>query len=158
MIIAVIVFFIMAGLFGLAIFYTGLTKSVNEAAEAKALSAISNLAKSPEFTCVGSKPNCVDGDKIIALAQRDIYKNFWPFSSLRVMKISGLNKSKEDRIDCTMANYPNCEVITVYDKEIPENGIQSFVALCFTQQEEGIAVQRCEMGVMIAGTKIVDVD
>lgn len=154
MIVAVLLFFIFAGLFALSIFYTNLSKSATESAEARTLSAISNLAASPEFSCVDSKPNCVDGDKLMSLVGRRNYAEFWPFSSLKVIKISALNKTESERVECTISNYPECEVFIVYDDKVEEDITSSFVALCIVQKEDNIAYKKCELALLAAGTRI----
>jgi len=151
--VAVILFFILVGLFVLSIVYSNLYKGATEAAEQRTLSSITNLAASPEFSC--GKTNCVDGDKLIALMQNKKYENFWPFSSLSVRRGHAFNKTEDEMIKCTLVNYPNCDVFNVYDKEVAnERMISSYVALCRKEVEDNFVYDKCEIAEFIAGTEI----
>ncbi len=155
MMIAVFFFFILVGLFVFSVFYLKVIKEVNTIREWKTLSSVTNLANSPEFNCVDLKFNCVDSDKLISLVDRKIYRNFWQFSSLRVIKDSGFGKSEEKMIKCTSENYPNCDVFLIYDRKVKnEVLISSYVALCRTEYEEGY-YEKCEIAKLIAGNEVI---
>jgi len=150
MLLGVVLFFILVGLFALTLLYSNVQKEARIIAETKTLSSITNLADSPEFACVG-KSNCVDFDKALALSTNKNYQNFWPFSSLAVLKINPQNNSI---VDCNLANYPNCDKLVVYDKNVKqEKVIASFVAICRTENEEGI-YEKCELGKFLAGVEL----
>jgi len=152
--VAVVLFFILAGLFVLAIIYSNLYKSATETAEQRTLSSISNLADSPEFSC-GDSYNCVDADKLIALMQNKDYERFWPFSSLRVRRGQAFDKTEEEMTECTLGNYPNCDMFVVYDKEVAnERTIASYVALCRKNSENNFVYDHCEIAEFIAGTEL----
>ena len=151
--VAILLFFILVGLFVFSIVFSNISKGATEIAEARTLSSITNLADAPEFSC--GEPNCVDADKLMALTQNNKYKNFWPFSSLRVLKSSGFNKTEEEMIKCTITNYPYCDVFEVYDKNVAnERAIANFVALCRVELEEGFNYKKCEIAKLVAGTKL----
>jgi len=152
MLVAIILFFILAGLFAASIVYKNLQKSANLIEEQKTLSAIENLAKMPEFYCHG-KSNCVDADKLIVLLNKKSYNNFWPFSSLSVLKSSGFVKDEKDWIECNSQNYPECDVFKIYDKGIDERVISSFVALCRIEYENDRNYDKCEIAKLIAGSE-----
>ena len=155
MLVAVILFFVLAGLFIFSIVYSNMIEQANEITESRTLSSITNLADSPEFNCVDSKPNCVDSDKLISLIGKTSYEKFWHFSSLSVVKTSGFNKSESEMIKCTLANYPNCDMFNVYDKQVAnERVISSFVALCRKERENDYTYDKCEIAKLIAGTEI----
>jgi len=152
-IVAIILFFVLVGLFVLSIVYSNLYKSATETAEQRTLSSITNLADSAEFSC--GKSNCVDADKLIALMQNKKYENFWPFSSLRVRRMQAFNKTEEEMIKCTRANYPDCDMFVVYDKKVAnERTISSYVALCRKESENNFVYDKCEIAEFIAGTKL----
>ena len=154
MIIAIILFFILVGLFGLSIVYKNLQESATEIAEKKTLSAITNLAGTAEFICAGGKSNCVDADKLMALTGKKSYEDFWEFSSLSVVRYSGFSK-EGDWIKCDLQTYPDCDVIEVYDKEIEnERVISSFVALCRREYENNYGYDKCEIAKLIAGSEV----
>ena len=156
MLLAVVLFFILSGLFVLTIYYNNLHKKALEISEGKTLSSVTNLADSPEFFCVESKSNCVDGDKAISLINKADYRKFWSFSSLMIVKSRAFNKSYEEMIKCNFANYPDCDVIVIYEKKDKnvrnEEAISTFVALCRKEYEVSYTYDRCEIAKIVAGT------
>lgn len=166
MLVAVVLFFALAGLFLFSIFYINMMKEANSLKEFKTLSSVVNLAKSPEFSCVDSQSNCVDEDKLINLVDRKVYKNFWQFSSLKLIKNTALNKSKDKLVECNLGNYPDCDEFVIYDKKASseayasgekvknERQIESHVAICRIEYQEGY-YEKCEIGKLIAGTEVI---
>ena len=151
--VGIILFFILAGLFVLTIFYTNLYKSATEIAEQRTLSSITNLADSPEFSC--GKPNCVDEDKLIALMNNKNYENFWPFSSLSIRKQKAFNKTEGELIKCNSGNYPDCDYFIIYDKKVKnERTISSYIALCRKEIENNQVYDKCKIAEFIAGTEL----
>ena len=152
--VAIVLFFILVGLFIFSIVFSNLSKSATAIAEDRTLSSITNLADSPEFSC--GEPNCVDSDKLMALMQNSRYENFWPFSSLRVVKSSGFGKAEDEMIKCTTTNYPDCDIFEVYDKNVAnERAISNFVALCRVELENEFNYKKCEIAKLVAGTKLL---
>ncbi|MAG02678.1 hypothetical protein CMI42_05050, partial [Candidatus Pacearchaeota archaeon] len=131
MLLAVFLFFILVGIFVLSVTFSGLSDEATRIAEDRTLTAVTNLADSPEFACISAKSNCVDGDKLIALVGKEYYRDFWPFSSLRLIKASGFEKEDKELVKCNIANYPECDLFEVYDRNVEdERAIGSFVAFC----------------------------
>ena len=156
MLVAIILFFILVGLFAVSILYKNIQESATEIAGEKTLSAITNLAGTAEFICAGGKSNCVDADKLMALAGKKSYKDFWSFSSLSVVRYTGFDKKENEMIGCTISNYPDCDVIEVYDKGIGnEKVIGSFVDLCRREYENNYNYEKCEIAKLIAGSEIL---
>lgn len=154
MLVAVILFFVLVGLFAFSIFYYNLQKSARQIGEQRTLTSITNLADSPEFSCGKSKVNCVDFDKAMALMGNKNYENFWPFSSLEIVKLSAFNKNEKDMKKCNLENYPDCERLVIYDKKsLEESTIASFIALCRNEFENN-NYQRCEIAKLVAGTDL----
>jgi len=154
MLVAVFLFFTLVGLFVLSIVYSGINESASRIAEERTLSSVVSLADSPELSCIAAKSNCIDGDKLISLVGKENYQNFWPFSSFKVIKLSGFGKDESDLIECTLANYPNCDLFNVYDKEVSnERAISSFVAICRKELEKE-TYDKCELAKIIVGTKL----
>ena len=159
MLLAVFLFFALVGIFALTLVYTNLSDSAGQIAEDRTLSSVTSLANTPEMSCVASKSNCIDGDKLINLVGKSIYGELWPYSSLRVIKYSGFGKGEGELIVCTKANYPNCDVFNIYDKEVEnERAIATHVALCHKELENGYTYDRCETAKIIAGTKLIQVE
>ncbi|MFA7707544.1 MAG: hypothetical protein WCX73_01210 [Candidatus Pacearchaeota archaeon] len=153
--VAVLLFFILVGLFAFSIYFAHLTKSANAVSEERTLSSITNLADAAEFNC--GEPNCIDADKVIGLMQNVKYEKFWSFSSLKILRSSGfpMNKDESKWITCTPTNYPDCDVFEIYDKNVKnERTISNYVALCRVELENGENYKRCEIAKVIAGTEI----
>lgn len=151
MLVAIILFFILVGLFAASIIYKNLHEQATQLEEEKTLSAISNLAGTAEFVCTGNRPNCIDEDKLMALIGKKSYESYWPFTSLRVVKFSGFNKEEKNFIECNIQNYPNCDVFEIYDKKVNEDVIHSFVALCRVEFEQN-PYEKCEIAQLWAGS------
>ena len=95
------------------------------------------------------------GDKLIAMVGNSVYGDFWPFSSLRVIKNSGFGKDESRLIECSFANYPDCDIFEIYDKNVEnERIIGSFVALCRKEFENGYTFDKCEVARILAGTEL----
>jgi len=155
MLLAVFLFFVLIGLFALSLVYTNINDSALKIAEERTLSSLSSLSDTPEMSCTSSKSNCIDGDKLINIVGKEIYGEFWPYSSLKVIKFSGFGKENKDLIECTRANYPECDVFYVYDKKAKnERAISTFIAMCRKELENDYTYDKCELSKIIAGTKL----
>lgn len=153
MLLGVFLFFILVALFGLSILNSNIHKTANQIAEGNTVLNVISLSNTPEFIC-GDKTNCVDGDKIIGLVDNSDYANYWPFSSLRIIRESGFSKNESQMIECSSENYPKCDVFVIYDKNKKERATQGFVALCRKEVENGNIYDKCEIAKIIAGTEI----
>jgi len=152
MLVAVIIFFVIVGLFALMIFYNQLYNEAEEIAERRTLTAVTYLADSPEFECVEGQSNCIDGDKLMALLKKSNYTKMWPFSSLTIIRFHAFAKPERELVDCSMQNYPKCDRFNVYSKGVKEIRISSFAALCMTDYEMG-HFRKCEIVKILAGTE-----
>ena len=76
MLMAIVLFFILAGLFWLAVYSTNLRKEATMLEQEKAVILASMLGESAEFSC-GGESYCIDTDKMMVLKDRQAYKNFW---------------------------------------------------------------------------------
>lgn len=159
MLLAVFLFFTLVGLFALTLVYTNVQDSATKIAEDRTLSSVTALADTPELSCVASKSNCIDGDKLINLVDKSIYGELWPYSSLKVVKFSGFGKRESDLTICTKANYPNCDVFYIYNKNVSnERAISTFVSICRKELENGYTFDKCENAKIIAGTRLVNAE
>lgn len=155
MLLAVVLFFVLVGLFAVTLIYNNLSKQANLLSQDKSRQGVNNIANVPEFMCGAEFANCMDADKLIAMSNRKGYDNFFPFSSLEVIKFSGLTKNETQLIECTKNNYPNCDIIRIYDKNAnAETKASNFVALCRKDYENSYAYDRCEIAKAIAGSEI----
>jgi len=150
MLLAVVLFFILVALFWLSIQYRNLKKTATQIEEEKSFMISQFLTDSSEFNCA-DESYCVDTDKLIILANKTIYSEFWPVSYIKVRRIGD-----EKDVVCNKANYPDCNVYNVYDnkKISSESSIGNFIALCRYEKIEGFTNRICELGKIIIGYDI----
>jgi hypothetical protein len=159
MLVAVVFLFVVIGLFGLAIFQESMYEEFNSINEQRTYAAVNNLADSPELYCVSSRSNCIDADKLISLINKSDYINYYPFSSLKVVKMSGFEKSYEEMALCNFFNYPDCELFIIFEKEdkgiVSENVKSTFVSLCYKEYDiaTGYTYDKCEIAKILAGSE-----
>ena len=78
---------------------------------------------------------------------------FYSFSRLEIIKSSAFKKNRNEMVKCTMANYPDCEEIVIYDKHVKyEKSVSSYVALCRIERENDANYQRCELAKLVVAT------
>ena len=144
MLIALTLFFALVGMFFLAFQVSKIRETAGVLEEKNALLLVSKLANSPEFSCgnaFGSQGNCVDSDKVMALKNSiDKYENFWGVSNIQIRKIYPVGNP----VECTSANYPDCNIIKIYDGEIGSE-YSNYVALCRKDSFAGKDFDRCEI-------------
>jgi hypothetical protein len=149
MLIAVVIFFALAGMFFLVIVYRGMIEQANTFEKEKAVSTVVNIANTPEFSCGESL--CMDADKLMAMQNRPAYKGFWPITSFVVTKIS----KDTEIIPCTEKTYPNCNFFEVYKEEVEsEEGVETFASLCRKEVINGFIYNKCELARIIIGFKL----
>jgi len=156
MLMAVVVFFIIAGLFFVIVQYRQMYKEAGLLEKEKTFSTIAKIADTAEFTC--GKPLCIDTDKLIVMQERAAYEGFWPVTSLSVRKVF----PKQEETLCNKDNYPDCNVFNVYDKGVEnEERVATFVSLCRKEREGEYWHDypgKCELGKIIAGFEIKQPD
>jgi len=152
MLMAVVIFFIIAGLFFMTIKYREMYKTSNLFEKEKTLSTIAKLAETAEFNC--GKPLCIDTDKLIVMKNRKAYDGFFPVTSLSVVRIFPKNSAQE--IECNENNYPDCNLFNIYEKNVKnEDKVSTFVALCRQEKDEnGYWYSKCELGKIVAGMEV----
>ena len=143
MLVAVTLFFALAGMFFITVVFSGAKESAESLEEQNALLLVSKLANSPEFSCgeaFGStKINCIDSDKAMALKNSiNKYSGFWGVDGIEIKKIY-----PEDIRVCTFENYPDCGEIVLLSSR--GTGVSNFVALCKKENIEGQIYDKCEL-------------
>lgn len=146
MLIAITLFFVLAGLFFLSMKMNSLKNSATDLEEKNAVLLLTKLADSPEFSCGESygtqKTSCVDFAKLMILKEEiSNYSRFWGVSDIQILKIY-----PENFEECTSLNYPNCGKIILF----PENSgsgtyLSTFVSLCGRASLSGVAYDKCEI-------------
>ena len=156
MLIAVVLFFALVGIFALAFRLSEIKDTANLLEEKNAMLLVSRLANSPEFTCGeafgGKRTNCIDFDKIIILkTEIPEYKNFWGVSNIEIRKIIGIN----NEVLCSLTNYPDCNVIKLIENSSSGYDYSNFVSLCWKERndETGDVYDKCEIAKLIVRYK-----
>ena len=151
MLIAVTILFVLVALFVVTIVFSNIRESAETLAERDALLLVSKLANSPEFSCGnafgGSRVNCVDADKAMALkSNAEKYSDFWGVEGIEIRKI--YPSAEGGNVACDSGNYPDCNEIEILTAD-SGTGVANFVALCRKNKVDGIIQDKCEMGKII---------
>jgi hypothetical protein len=154
MIIAVIILFAMVGLFFLSTAFSSLRKSATTLAQEESMLLVSRLANSPEFSCGNafgnSKTNCVDFDKVAGLKNHiGEYSDFWGVAKIEIRKIYPSGEKL-----CTEANYPNCEIFKILDKNVNTLPYShNFISLCRKELNDKITYDKCELALLMIASE-----
>lgn len=148
MLMAVFIFFILAGLFYIVIQSQEWRKEATLAEKNKAIALVNTLASSAEFSCGAY---CVDADRAMVLAKRTAYKNFFGLESIEIRTIYPANNKE---VLCTESSYPNCNLIKIFSKGKGENTASSFISLCKRINENSYIYYKCEIAKLIVGYSI----
>lgn len=163
MLMAVTLFFVLAGMFVLIIQFSWLKESATKLEEENAMLLVAKIANSPEFACgsaFGSdRTDCIDFDKIMMLKQNiDKYEKvsnnpeetFWGVATnIEIRKI--YPKTDADVI-CSIENYPDCNIIKIGSGKISAE-YPNFVSLCRKESFEGDIYDRCELAKIMINYK-----
>lgn len=158
LLIAVTLFFVMVGIIVLGFKLSGLKGEVSSLEEKNALLLATRLANSPEFSCGESfgtlKLNCVDEDKVMALKENEVtYKGFWGSTGVEIRKIYPPLTST---IECTLGNYPNCNMIRIRGSELGGISVGNFVSLCRKEKDGGEFYDKCELAQLLVTYKKIE--
>jgi hypothetical protein len=145
MLMAVTIFFVLAGMFALSIKYSDVKKDAEAMSEENSMSLVSKIANSPEFSCGksfgGDKIDCVDADKLMILVKNsEKYKNFWGVENIEIKTIT-LSTEKL----CNLQNYPDCNTLRILENRTKGIPVSNFVSLCRKDSFEGESYDKCEV-------------
>ena len=150
MLLAVTLFFALAGMLVLATQFSGLKQRATTLAADNAKLLVAKIADSPEFSCGDSfgvgTGSCIDADKVINLKDKiDKYGkgSFWGVNGIEIRTIYPQNNGTE----CTKLNYPDCNLITLIKSS--GVGVSNFVSLCGKQNVNGQTYDKCELAKII---------
>jgi hypothetical protein len=150
--VAMMVFFGIVAIFYVTIKYSSIKENVGDLREEEVIEIVRKISGSPEFLWSDFEDcsSCIDLDKVFILKSRDSYKNFWQgISLLKVKRIYPVYDGGE----CVSANYPECDEITLVEKENIQ-AHEAFVSLCW--YDSSIEQSRCELGKVIMGFEVVE--
>lgn len=150
MIIAVFIFFVIAGLFVLNIKLKGLGIGAENSAKEETEALINLISTMTEFNYLHSKScsDCLDGDKLAVMTSKTNYSKLWPIASLKVHIIHPpfTQEIKCPSIDC---NY--YEIMGNYQNETKE--LSSYVNVCHKKMEDFKVYDDCELAKVSIGVR-----
>lgn len=153
MLVAITLFFILAGMFFLVINFSNLKQSATEQEKENTELLITRLANSPEFSCENSfenlGTNCIDFDKVMVLKQgMEKYQRYWgDIANIEIRKVY----PPEATVLCEIQNYPRCNTLRLYSADVNGTYITNFVSLCRKETEGERTYDKCELArLMIA--------
>jgi hypothetical protein len=155
MLVAVTLLFILVGVFFLSIRLYNVRKTATNIEEKNVMLLVSKLANSPEFSCGNafgsSRTSCVDFDKLIALKYRiDEDSDLWGVAKIELRKIY----PSEGNIICSESNYPDCDILTLLDKDVnTQPAVSNFVALCRKDSNGIIIYDKCELALLMVSSE-----
>lgn len=150
MLVALAIFFVLAGLFVLSFSLSSLKKNAQLSNEKNALTLVTRLAETPEFSCgeaFGEKTvNCIDADKLMALLKNiNLYSGFWgKVYSIEVRKIPF-----ETEILCTSLTYPNCNTFKLIANSSLGTDYSNYVSLCRKENDGNSLITKCELAKLL---------
>tara|TARA_Y100000310_G_scaffold345294_1_gene463479 strand:+ start:4761 stop:5273 length:513 start_codon:yes stop_codon:yes gene_type:complete len=154
MIIALFIFFAIAGLFVLNISLSDVKSSVQDLKTEKAITFLSTLPSMTEFNFPGSCTNCIDKDKARVFSEySEEYRQFFPLDSLKLFKVY----PEPEDISGGEVVCPSDDCIILFNST--EDGIQeysTFVALCEKSRRSGVASDDCEIWKMVGGVEFLE--
>lgn len=150
--VAIVIFFALVFIFYIVITLGDVKKDVATLRAEGAKELLRSIASTPEF--IYSKEDCsgcVDKDKLFVLKSRKAYEGFWDLDFLKIQTVYPINENKE----CDNSNYPNCNSITLIEKEEFGTPQETFVLLCYWNNEKG-GYKKCEIGKIFASGKAIE--
>lgn len=149
MIIGVVVFFALVGIFLVSFKLSSVKKSADLLDEKNAMLWVTRIAESPEFSCGesfgGKRVNCIDFDKIFVLKPNmDTYGNFWGVHNIEILKLDG-----KPFVECSPGNYPNCNFLKLYDRDSSGFDYSTYVSLCRKEYYNSDVYDKCELAKLI---------
>lgn len=151
MIVGVLFFFILVGLFFLGWQYKDLRESFENLQEEQAIASLEVIANMPEFNCESGESLCLDEDKLRVLSDSSVYDDFWPVESIRVYKVF---PSFDSVVECPDLE---CNYYEIYDsgqRNVRE--YSSYVSICQTNSEQGYVYEDCEIGKLVVGARLIE--
>lgn len=148
MILAVFLFFVLAGLFFLRIQFRGLKGDASHLQKEQSISSLEVIADMPELNYDSSDSMTLDEDKLRIMPGTlgDDYSSFWPVASIEVYRIY----PKFDKIkECPG---PDCNYYKIYDNgQKNKKTYSTYVSICKKVKESGSTYDRCKIGKLVVG-------
>jgi hypothetical protein len=150
MILAVFLFFVLVGLFFLAVEFRGLKEHARVLEEESAISSLKVISDMTELNYDSKDTLVLDEDKLRILSGtlEKNYESLWPVSSIKVHKIYPAGEI----IKCPSLNCNYYEIYNSGQKNIKE--YSTYVSVCKRIKEFGYIYDKCEIGKLSVGVKI----
>ena len=150
--VALIIFFALASLFYFSIRVASLQKDAEFLREQEVIENVRKISGTAEFIFSAEDcSSCIDMDKALMLKDRASYKGFW--KNVALLQIVRVHPTYNG-LECTKQNYPNCDKITLIEKDVGLIGHSAFAALCRYEENEGY--NKCELGKVIMAFETVE--
>ena len=152
--VAVFIFFSMAAVFYLSISSSNLRENVESLREQEVLEQVRAISSTAEFNweVSGDCAACLDFDKALMLKERESYQDFW--KDIQLLEIRKIYPKEETEIECSLTNYPNCNKLTLVEKQGDFRAHGAFVSLCRYDQEKSSNI--CELGQVLISTEVLE--
>jgi hypothetical protein len=141
------IFFGMIGVVFASIWFTSLADSARRAEENEAQKMVASLAGTPELIRTeGSEAvcsSCIDLQKALLLKTQSSYKKFWNFDYFQIVRV--FPPPPKNNTECTLANFPDCDRVTITTSEFFGKTSQAHVTLVRFVPDKGGYFKR-EMG------------
>jgi len=150
MIIGVFFFFILVGLFFLAITFRDVKSGAEELNREQAISSLANIAAMTELSYNARDSMTVDEDKLRILSGGfgNSMGGFWPIASLEIYKVY---PAFESIVKCPAADCNYYEIYNSGQKNVEK--FSSYVSICQRVKEFGSVYDKCEIGKIVVGMK-----
>lgn len=150
MIVAVVFFFVLVGLFFLGYQSKNITENFADLQKEQAIGSLKVIAGMTELNCDDSKELCLDNDKLLIMSKESKkYSDIWPVASVKVIKVY---PAFEKRVNCPGID---CNYYNVYDsgqKNVKE--YSTYVSICQKREDNSYIYDKCEVGKLILGVKL----
>ena len=148
--VAFVILLALVGVFFVSIKTSSLKSDAGTIREEQAQEMVRKLAGTGEFAWTQDDcASCVDLDKLMALKNRSSYEHLWgdSFALLRIKRIYPL-PTMQEKVECTLGNYPACTEVTLLDRNKEYTSQEAFVALCHFEPQ---GYTKCELGRIVLG-------
>jgi|TARA_Y100000310_G_scaffold343518_1_gene451572 hypothetical protein len=140
--VATMIFFAIVFLFYGAIRSASLENDVEDLRKQEIIETIRQISATAEFSWTREDCSaCIDMDKVLMLKNRTAYQGFW--KQIPLLQIARVYPSYGGN-ECTTQNYPECDLITIIEKDTNLVAHSSFVSLCRYEPVE--EYYKCELG------------
>ena len=151
LILAILIFFVLVFISFTNYRLGSLVRSAQQLETDSTISSLYVLVNSPELSCDFSDDSswCIDEDKVSVLSSKmnGVYNDYWPVSSLEVLKIYPVNSL--GLVKCPAVD---CNYYSLFDNQQEDSQKYSvYVNLC--RQESGYK-ESCSLAKLIAGVDL----